>query len=132
MREKLQNSQGETLVETLASILICALSVTLLFGAVMASTRMDRIAQEADARYYQDLSKAERQRRDLPESDVFTPPAGTTPAVRVENSTAPSPGELPPPPITLGESEGLRFYGTERLLSYAADFPPPSGEGGGG
>ena len=132
MREKLQSSRGETLVEALASILICALSVGLLFGAVMASARLDRIAREAGAQYYQDLSRAECQRRDHPEPDVFTPPAGTAPAVRVENRTVPPPGELPPPPITLGESEGLRFYGTERLLSYAADPPPASGEGGGG
>lgn len=134
MREKLQSSRGETLVEVLASILICALSIALLFGAVMASTRMDQTAQEADARYYQDLSKAERQRKDPPpgsESDVFTPPAGTAPAVKVENKSLPSPGELPPPPVTLGESDGLLFYGTERLLSYAVP-PPTSGGGGGG
>ena len=45
MREKLQSTRGETLVEALAAILICALSVALLFSAVMASARMDRLAQ---------------------------------------------------------------------------------------
>ena len=129
MREKLQSAQGETLVETLASILICGLSVALLFNAVMASVRMNRTAQEADAQYYRDLSRAERQQRD---TDVFTPPEGTAPAVRVENKTPPSPGELPPSPVALGEGDGLRFYGTGRLLSYAADSPPASEEGDGG
>lgn len=128
MREKLQSTRGETLVEALVSILICALSVALLFGAVMASIHMNQTAQKADIRYYQDLSRAERQRKDAPEPDVFTPPDGTALAVRVENRT--SPGELPSS-VTLGESEGLLFYGTERLLSYAADSPPPAGEGGG-
>lgn len=131
MREKLLSSRGETLVETLASILICALSVALLFGAVMASIRLNRTTREADTRYYLDLSRAERQRRDASEPDVFTPPPGTTPAIRIENRTSPAPGELPPSSVTLGESDGLRFYGTERLLSYAADPPPTSGEGGG-
>ena len=49
MSEKLRNSRGETLVEVLASVLICALSVMLLFGAVMASGRIDLQAQAADA-----------------------------------------------------------------------------------
>ena len=118
MREKLQSARGETLVEVLAAILICALSVALLFSAVMASARMDRMAQEAGIRYYQDLTRAERQRGT---PDLFTPPEGTAPAVMVESSAASS-------PVTLGQSDGLRFYGTERLLSYAADPPPASGE----
>lgn len=121
MREKLQSARGETLVEVLAAILICALSVALLFGAVMASARMDRMAQEAGARYYQDLTRAERQRG---APDLFTPPEGGAPAVTVESSAAPA-------PVTLGQGDGLRFYGTERLLSYAADPPPASGEGEG-
>ncbi|MCI8803516.1 MAG: hypothetical protein HFG01_09300 [Oscillibacter sp.] len=121
MREKLQSTRGETLVEALAAILICALSVALLFSAVMASARMDRLAQEAGARYYQDLTRAERQSGDL---DLFTPPEGAAPAVTVESSAVLS-------PVTLGQGDGLRFYGTERLLSYAADPLPVSGEGEG-
>ena len=44
--KKLHNSQGETLVEVLSSILIASLSVALLFGCVMASAGMDREAQD--------------------------------------------------------------------------------------
>ncbi len=41
MREKLRNSRGETLVEVLVSVLVCALSITLLAGAVTASANID-------------------------------------------------------------------------------------------
>lgn len=59
--KKLHNSRGETLVEVLASILIAALSVTLLFGCVMASSSMDRDAQERDREHYAALTAAEAQ-----------------------------------------------------------------------
>ena len=51
MSEKLRNSRGETLVEVLASVLICALSVMLLLGAVSASTSIGLQAQAADEDY---------------------------------------------------------------------------------
>ena len=60
MREKLKNSQGETLVEVLASVLVCSLSIMLLAGAVSASTSIDLQAQAADAEYYEVLSRAEQ------------------------------------------------------------------------
>lgn len=59
MRDKLQKEQGETLIEVLASILIASLSVALLFGSVMTSSRIDREAAEQDQEYYQGLSNAE-------------------------------------------------------------------------
>lgn len=61
MNRKLHDSRGETLVEVLASILISALSVALLFGGVMASAQMDRTAARADAAHYAMLSAAETQ-----------------------------------------------------------------------
>lgn len=57
--KKLHSSRGETLVEVLASILIAALSVALLFGCVTASTGIDRQARELDAEHYAALSAAE-------------------------------------------------------------------------
>lgn len=60
MNSKLHSDQGETLVETLASILIATLSVSLLFGAVTASARMSRTARGEDRTYYEALSRAER------------------------------------------------------------------------
>ena len=111
MRETPGNSRGETLVEVLASVLVCALSATLLLGAVTASSGIDLRAREADGAYYEALSKAERQGP----GDVFTP-GGT---LTVTNQDGVS-----------KELAGLAFYGGEGLLSYAA--APPSGGGGGG
>lgn len=112
MREKLKSSRGETLVEVLASILICTLSIALLVGAVMASSRMDLQAREADEEYYDALTKAERQDK-APDGtpDSFTPDPALTVTVRnITSSTD---------PLTTS------FYGTDRLFSYAA------GTGGG-
>lgn len=57
--KKLRNNRGETLVEVMASIVIAALSVALLFSCAMASSNMDRNAQDVDGKYYQALSAAE-------------------------------------------------------------------------
>lgn len=135
MKQKLQSAQGETLVEVLASILICALSVALLFGAVMASSRIDQTAQVTDERYYKALTKAERQSRSLSgpaaETDAYTPSSGMPLTVTVANSAAPggAAGET-----ALASGDSLYFYGTKDLLSYAIDPPPPEtgGEAGGG
>ena len=59
MEKKLRGSGGETLVEVLASILIGALSVALLFGSIMASANITRQAQNSDEDYYKNLSAAE-------------------------------------------------------------------------
>ena len=59
MRKKLRDNRGETLVEVLASILIAALSVALLFSSIMASANIDRSARASDETYYEALSQAE-------------------------------------------------------------------------
>lgn len=135
MKEKLRSSRGETLVEVLASVLVCALSIILLVGAVTASTNIDLRAQSADAEYYDALSRAERQSKEpvpsadgAPKADTYESlPGGTK--VSVVSSSGGS-VEIKP-----GEASKLYFYGTERLLSYAIDKPEPSpdpGTGGGG
>ena len=132
MREKLRNSRGETLVEVLVSVLVCALSITLLAGAVTASANIDLRAQAADTEYYTALSKAERQSRT---------PAGGSSEADTDNSL---PGETKVSVTSGGggsveiepdATSKLYFYGTERLLSYAIDKPEPApdpGTGGGG
>lgn len=132
MREKLRNSRGETLVEVLASVLVCALSITLLAGAVTASANIDLRAQAADTEYYTALSKAERQSRTpaggSSEADAYNSLPGET-KVSVMSCSGGS-VEIEP-----GETSKLYFYGTERLLSYAIDKPEPApdpGTGGGG
>lgn len=119
MNKKLRNARGETLVEVLSSVLICSLSILLLFGAVMASGNLDRQAQELDAEYYADLSAAEGQTTEAN-------PTGGSLTVTNEAGTSKS--------ITPGGGSGLHFYGTEheRLLSYAIDSSPAPETGGGG
>lgn len=114
MREKLRNAQGETLVEVLASVLVCALSVMLLAGAVSASARIDLQAQESDAEYYETLSKAEGQAA----GDECTPAASLKVAVTNQDG------------VREEDFTDLTFYGSERLLSYAMPKPAP-GTGGG-
>lgn len=67
MKRKLRGSRGETLVEVMASIVIGTLSVALLFGAIMASARIDESARRVDGTYYEALSGAEAQAAPMPE-----------------------------------------------------------------
>lgn len=133
MREKLRTSRGETLVEVLASVLVCSLSIMLLLGAVTASTDIDLQAQNADGEYYAALTKAERQSKvKLPpddESDISPDVVGAK--VTVVNGD----GKTAEIPAVEDDKDGLHFYGTDRLLSYAVDKPEPPappGTGGGG
>jgi len=56
---KLKSKKGETLIETLVSILIAALSVALLTTSVIAAARMNKTAKDADVEYYTKLEAAE-------------------------------------------------------------------------
>lgn len=107
MKGKWKDSRGETLVEVMASIVISTLSVALLFGAIMASARIDESARKMDGTYYQALSDAEAQASPMPEAP------GT---VRL-NYTADGVEKLPLP---------VALYGGEDAVSYAL-----SAEGGG-
>lgn len=122
MSEKLRNSRGETLVEVLASVLICALSVMLLLGAVSASTSIGLQAQAADEDYYTALSKAERQSK-VPggslEADIYDGLSGGT-AITILSKD----GSTVTIPAAGGSENGLHFYGASRLLSYALDPLP--------
>lgn len=100
MRRKLRGSRGETLVEVMASIVIGSLSVALLFGAIMASARIDESARKMDGTYYKALSDAEAQASPMPEAP------GT---VRL-NYTADGVEKLPLPVV---------LYGGEDAVSYA-------------
>ena len=56
---KLNDNRGETLVEMLASILIAALSVAVLFTCCTAAVEMGKETRAADEAYYEYLSAAE-------------------------------------------------------------------------
>ena len=100
MARKLNDNRGETLVEVLASILIAALSVALLFTAVMASVNMDKTAKAADKALSDSLNAAEGQGT----GDVYTVPSGANVTISGNSATA-------TPPVI--------FYGGEGALSYA-------------
>jgi len=122
MMKKWKDSRGETLVEVLAAILIASLSVTLVFGAIMASATMDRQAQDVDGKYYDALSKAERQGP----GDEFTNPSGTEFQVKVAKKVDVGAA----PEVTLGKGK-VTFYGGEGAVSYALNPPAPLPGGGG-
>lgn len=58
-RNKIKCNKGETLIETLVSILIAALSVALLTTAVVAAARINKTIREADEAFYAKLEAAE-------------------------------------------------------------------------
>ena len=68
-REKILNSRGETLVETLAAILIAVLSVALLLGSVTASGQLARQADQSDTSFFTTLTEAENREAPLTISD---------------------------------------------------------------
>lgn len=99
MKRKLNNARGETVVEVLASVLIAALSVALLFGAVMASGSMDLGAQKTDEAFYAGLSNAQEQ--------TGAPAASKKVTISDED------------PGTLDVDMTVNFYGGGGVLSYA-------------
>ena len=99
MTGKLNENRGETLVEVMASIVIAALSVALLFGSIMASSRIDLSAQAVDETYYQSLSRAELQ--DAPLAGDLLPDALKGAVLNVGSETV-----------------QIQFYGGEGLYSY--------------
>lgn len=112
MIKKLRDDRGETVVELLASILIGALSVALLFSAVTVSVRMDRTARETDEKLYESMRQAEER-----SSEIEPLPAGGISAVTISTDGSTD--------ITLP----VTFYGGRDVISYS--LKPSSGGGGG-
>lgn len=59
MLRKLKQQKGETLVETLAALLIATLSVMMLTSAITASARINAGNKEADKKLTEELQAAE-------------------------------------------------------------------------
>lgn len=106
-RVKGLNSRGETLVETLAAILIAVLSVALLLGSVTASGQLARQADQSDTSLFETLTSAEDREEALTASD----------------------GVSGSPTVTITEGVGktatipVQVYGGEDLYSYARKDP---------
>lgn len=105
MKRKWKDALGETLVEVMASILIGALSVVLLFTAVMSSSKLDKTAQTVDGDFEKALAAAEEQTTPASSSVV---PSGTT--VTVRNDAVAEPNKEKAVDVT--------FFGGEGALSY--------------
>lgn len=60
-KHRSRRTSGETLVETLVTILVVTLSCLLFMQFTMASTKINREAQDADAAFETVLSTAEQQ-----------------------------------------------------------------------
>ena len=101
MVHKLKSQRGETLVEIMASIVIAALSVALLFGCVMASIQINRMAQRADEAYYKALTAAETQTE-----DADYPRKNGTVTIKGGSSV---------------EKWDILLYGGEEMYAYARD-----------
>ena len=56
---KLNNQTGETLIEVIASILVCVISISMLMGGVAASATINKNADAVDETFYETLSQAE-------------------------------------------------------------------------
>lgn len=59
MLKKLKKQNGETLIESLVSVLICVMAMTMLAGSMVASARINHTNREADKKYEEDLKSAE-------------------------------------------------------------------------
>lgn len=118
LKQKWQDSGGETLVEVLVSILIGALAVFLLFGAVVVSVNLDRKARAADKALKESIMGAENRTNEAEETVV------PTSKIIIKNGSGSS------------ASVNVIFYGDERALSYKLNSPPaestPAGGEGGG
>ena len=105
--KKLQNDRGETLIEVLASILIAALSVTLLFGSIIASSRIDEAAKAVDEEHYAGLAAADAQAPSGLHTD------GTVTIKRTDSS----------PEVTVSPAPSIKIYGGEGMFSYRRAEP---------
>ena len=59
LKKKLRQQKGETLVEAMVSLLVAVLSMGLLSSAIMAAANINKLTQEADTTFDQELRYAE-------------------------------------------------------------------------
>lgn len=60
MLRKLQSKKGETLVETIAAILVLSLASAAFAALIMSATKINSTAAEIDKAYYQALETVEK------------------------------------------------------------------------
>ena len=112
LAKKLHSRRGESLVEVLAAVLICALSVLLLASASVAAGNINHTASDHDEIYYQALNAAEARNEGPVASTTLTVSAAGASDVKVT----------------------VNLYGNkdEGIYSFAAVTPAPAPGGGSG
>lgn len=110
---KLRNNRGETLIEVLASVLIGTLSVTLLFGCIAVSSKLDTDAKVLDSAYYAGFAEADAQVTPAPAPGAAAPtvPVGQVTVARInpdDPSAAPMATATP----------AVEIYGGAGIFSY--------------
>lgn len=114
--KKLHNDRGETLVEVLATIVVATLSVTLLFGCIMTSSKIDMDAKDLDKQHYEDLNNAEEQ---------GTPAAfDSTETFSVTIARIDSDPDADPTPVASADLL-IAVYGGEGMYSYKEEVTGP-------
>ena len=108
---KLNDNRGETLVEMLASILIAALSVAVLFTCCTAAVEMGKETRAADEAYYGYLSAAEGQGKVLVKDENGNDISSTTGQVNVDGNSA----EI---------IVNVKLYGGDGMYSYKKEADP--------
>ena len=68
--KKLHSKRGETMVETLAAVLIVGLAAAMLATMVASAVRITSRTKEADAVFYRELSAAEEKTKMVGETNV--------------------------------------------------------------
>lgn len=68
LHRKLHSDRGETLVETLASVLIVALTSVIFASTTIAASHMNATAKTADDTFYAELSAAETHTGSMPDT----------------------------------------------------------------
>ncbi len=99
IQKKLQNQQGETLVELLGAILVATLSVALLLAGVAVSTQIGRQADQLDKSFYETLTAAEERQTPL------TDGVDASPSIKIIEGAQEA-------------SLSVQVYGGEGLYSY--------------
>lgn len=90
MIKKLKQKRGETLMETLFSMMIAVLCMGMLCNAVMAATNINRQTRELDEKYSDELNAVEGMADDITKTEkelvISFQPADGSP-VYAENAT---------------------------------------------
>lgn len=71
IKNKLKSQKGESLVELLASVMIVAVAVSLMYSGIMVASKINQTAKETDEQFYLNMGKTEQKQDKIPD-DALT------------------------------------------------------------